>query len=111
MDVFLTPLFSNWLPRFCNDFYVGGGGYSTTFNKKRLSRVAKDLNLEYAFAPSIGATWYSTPEQFRIAGYLSTFLMGYLAKEEFTQPEREGKAGTMLVNLIKSFFHTQLRYS
>lgn len=27
MDVFLTPLFSKWLPRKCNDFYVGRGGY------------------------------------------------------------------------------------
>lgn len=28
MDVFLTPLFSKWLPNNCNDFYVGRGGYS-----------------------------------------------------------------------------------
>ena len=27
MDVFLTPLFARWLPRNCNDFYVGRGGY------------------------------------------------------------------------------------
>lgn len=27
MDVFLTPLFAKWLPRQCNDFYVGRGGY------------------------------------------------------------------------------------
>lgn len=27
MDVFLTPLFSKWLPRNCSDFYVGRGGY------------------------------------------------------------------------------------
>jgi hypothetical protein len=96
MDVFLTPLFGTWLPKNCNDFYAGGGGYSTDFNDKRLSRVAKELNLEYAHSKNIGSTWYSTPDQFRIAGYLSSFLMAYLAKEEFTQAERDGKTGVIM---------------
>ena len=38
MDVFLTPLFGQWLPRHCNDFYVGRGGYSSPFNERRLRR-------------------------------------------------------------------------
>jgi hypothetical protein len=97
MDVFLTPLFSTWLPKYCNDFYAGQGGYSDNFNDKRLSRVAKRINLEYPYLRNIGSTWYSTPAQFRIAGYLSSYLMAYLAKEEFTQAEREGKTGVMLV--------------
>jgi hypothetical protein len=96
MDVFLTPLFGTWLPKNCNDFYAGGGGYSTDFNDRRLRRIARDLTLEYAHAKNIGSTWYSTPDQFRIASYLSSFLMGYLAKEEFTQAERDGKTGVTM---------------
>ena len=57
MDVFLTPLFSLWLPRYCNDFYVGRGAYSTTFNVKRLKRIAENLGLEHAGIQNLGSTW------------------------------------------------------
>ncbi|MEI6431891.1 MAG: hypothetical protein WCP07_06895, partial [bacterium] len=50
MDVFLTPLFSKWLPKSCNDFVVGGGAYSENFNRKRLKRIALDLGMEHAGA-------------------------------------------------------------
>jgi hypothetical protein len=96
MDVFLTPLFGRWLPRYCNDFYVGRGGYSSEFNSKRFPRIAKDLGFEYAGRHNLGSTWYSTPEQFRIVAYLTLFGMAYVANEEFTKPEREGKVGTIL---------------
>jgi hypothetical protein len=96
MDVFLTPLFANWLPRHCNDFCVGRGGYSSNFSEKRLRRVAKDLNLKYAGIWNLGSTWYSTPHQFRMVSYLTLFGMAYLSSEEFAQPEREGKVGTIL---------------
>jgi len=59
IDVFLTPLFGQWLPRYCNDFYVGRGGYSTSFNKKRLNRIAESLNLKYSNMMNLGSTWYS----------------------------------------------------
>lgn len=96
MDVFLTPLFAQWTPKHCNDFYTGGGGYSTEFNTNRFRRINKDLGLEYGSIGSIGSSWYSTPEQFRIASYLSVVAMGYLAFEEFSQMERENKLGTLL---------------
>jgi hypothetical protein len=96
MDVFLTPLFAKWLPRNCNDFYVGRGGYSTTFNVKRLERVARNLGLQFAAESNLGSTWYSTPDQFRFISYLTLFGMSYLTEEEFSQPEREGKVGVML---------------
>jgi hypothetical protein len=99
MDVFLTPLFGQWLPRYCNDFYVGGGGYSSTFNSKRFRRVAKDLGFEYADKHNLGSTWYGTPDQFRLVSYLTLFGMAYMASEEFSQPEREGKVGVILVSL------------
>lgn len=57
MDVFLTPLFAKWLPRYCNDFVVGGGAYSNQFNMKRLQRIAKNINLESAFEWNLGSTW------------------------------------------------------
>jgi hypothetical protein len=96
MDVFMTPLFSKWLPKHCNDFVVGGGGYSDQFNAKRLKRIANDLKFEHAGQLNLGSTWFSTPDQFRIVSYLTLFGMAYIGKEEFTLPEREGKAGTEL---------------
>jgi len=95
MDVFLTPFFSKWLPINCG-FYVGRGGFSHDFNDKRFKRVAHELKLGYAGSRNLGSTWYSTPAQFRIVSYLTLFGMAYLSVEEFTQPEREGKAGTLL---------------
>jgi hypothetical protein len=79
MDVFLTPLFAQWLPRHCNDFYVGRGGYSTSFNTKRFQRIAKNLNLNYGHMHNLGSTWYSTPEQFRLVSYLTLFGMVVLS--------------------------------
>ena len=54
MDVFLTPLFSKWLPENCNDFAVGGGGYSDEFNKNRLTRIAHSLELKHAGVLNLG---------------------------------------------------------
>jgi hypothetical protein len=54
MDVFLTPLFAKWLPRYCNDFYVGRGGYSNTFNSKRFKRIASNIGLSYAGQNNLG---------------------------------------------------------
>ena len=96
MDVFMTPLFSKWLPKHCNDFVVGGGAYSDNFNAKRLKRIASDLNFQHAGKRNLGSTWISTPDQFRIVSYLTLFGMAYIGKEEFSLLEREGKAGTEL---------------
>jgi hypothetical protein len=54
MDVFLTPTLGTWLPRYCNDFVVGGGGYSTTFNRKRLNRIANDMRLKHGGWSNLG---------------------------------------------------------
>lgn len=96
MDVFLTPLFATWLPRHCNDFCVGRGGYSTTFNANKFARIAQNLKLKYAGEQNLGSTWYSTPAQFRLVAYLTLFGMAYLSSEEFSQTEREGKLGVLL---------------
>lgn len=97
MDVFLTPLFAKWLPNHCNDFNVGSGAFYTSFNEKRLSHAAKRLGLEYVFKMrNLGSTWYSTPDQIRLVSYLTMCTMVYLAIEEFTQVEREGRLGNLL---------------
>ncbi|CAF0722230.1 unnamed protein product [Brachionus calyciflorus] len=96
MDVFLTPLFAKWLPKKCNDFYVGRGGYSNIYNSKKLKRIAKGYGLESAEIWNLGSTWYSTPEQFRLVSYLTLFGMAALSKDEFSQPERELKLGVLL---------------
>lgn len=57
MDVFLTPLFGKWIPRNCNDFYVGRGGFSSPFNINRLNRIAKELNFYTASQENLGSTW------------------------------------------------------
>jgi hypothetical protein len=95
MDVFLSPTMAKWLPRYCNDFYVGRSGYSHTFNRNRLKRVANNLGLSHANDDNLGSTWYSTPSQFRIVSYLTLFNMMYLAEEEFTTADKTGKVGTV----------------
>jgi hypothetical protein len=95
MDVFLTPALAKWLPVHCNDFYVGGGAYGNAFNRKRLSRIARNMGLQHAHRDNLGSTWISTPEQFRIVSYLTLIGMAYLAAEEFTEPERRGQVGTI----------------
>lgn len=96
MDVFLTPLFATWLPRHCNDFNVGGGAFSTEFNARKLTRIAKNLKLKHAGKKNMGSTWYSTPAQFRLVSYLTLFGMAYLSSEEFAPPVRQGILGTLL---------------
>ena len=87
----MTPLYAKWLPYNCNDFYVGGGGYSDTFNMKRLNRISSNLKLNYANVGNLGSTWYSTPEQIRLVSYLTIVSMLYLSNEEFSPPEKSFK--------------------
>jgi hypothetical protein len=54
MDVFLTPKLGTWLPRYCNDFVVGGGAYSNKFNRKRLHRIATGMGLKHGQWSNLG---------------------------------------------------------
>jgi hypothetical protein len=96
---------SKWIPRFCNDFYAGRGGYSTEFNNKRMQRISMNLGLNNANIPNLGSSWLSTPHQFRIAGFLSSFFMAYLKNEEFTEPE---KSSSNQINFSNKFLSFQI---
>lgn len=56
LDVFLTPYFGRFVP-LNNTLIVGGGGYSTAFNTRRLRRIAANMNWQYANLTNIGSTW------------------------------------------------------
>lgn len=99
MDVFLTPFFGKWLPRKCDLFHVGRGGYSSKFNENRLRRIANDLGLKFGNQSNLGSTWYSNVDQFRLVSYLTLVGMVYVSEEEFSPPEREGR------NNLKNIFH------
>ena len=96
MDVFLTPLFAKWLPLNCNDFITGSGGYSHDFNMKRIRKAANLMNLKFGEIRNLGSTWYSTPAQFRLVSYLTLVSMAYINSEEFSEPERQARVGTIL---------------
>ena len=63
---------------------------------KRLKKAAKLMNLEFGEIRNLGSTWYSTPAQFRIVSYYTLVSMIYISNEEFSEPERQGKVGTIL---------------
>ena len=96
MDVFLTPFFAKWLPLNCFDFITGMGGYSHDFNMKRLRKAGKLMGLKFKEVRNLGSTWISTPKQFRLVSYLTLVSMCYINSEEFSQPERDQKVGTIL---------------
>jgi len=56
LDCFLTKNFAFYIP-YKNSLLVGHGGYSTTFNNKRLQRIAHDMNWQYSNKSSLGSTW------------------------------------------------------
>ena len=93
LDVFLTPMFARWQTRLCNNFYVGRGAYSHTFNTKRLRRIAYNMGFQYKYMENLGSTWYSNPGNFRLGAYLTLMSMVYISNEEFSPTERQGKLG------------------
>ena len=63
---------------------------------KRLKKAGKLMGLKFAEVRNLGSTWYSTPNQFRYVSYLTLVSMAYINSEEFSEPERDGKAGVQL---------------
>ena len=56
LDCFLTENFAHYVP-YDQTVIVGHGGYSTSFNSKRLGRIAHDMNWMYANKSGLGSTW------------------------------------------------------
>ena len=75
---------------------TGGGGYGTNFNRRKLKRIARDMNFSYADVSGMGSTWYgSAYDGFQVADRTLDGML-WLALYEFATPERESKLGTMM---------------
>jgi len=95
IDVFITRNFSVYLPD-NSSILVGLGGYGTTYNRRKLARIARDMNFMYANMSGMGSTWYGPPESALLIANLTLHGMLHLAINEFCQAERENKVGTIL---------------
>ena len=63
---------------------------------RRIRKAAKLMNLEFGEIRNLGSTWFSTPAQFRLVSYFTLLSMTYISGEEFSEPERQEKVGTIL---------------
>ncbi|KAF0705782.1 Aste57867_6939 [Aphanomyces stellatus] len=91
IDVFLTPAFSKWHP---NKMIIGGGGYQTADNSKRLDRISADMGLVTNNLHSVGSTWYGPTELVRDCAKLTVKAMKHLHENEFTAEEKSDEYGT-----------------
>ena len=57
IDIFITRQFANYIPTRLKTLLFGHGGYSTTFNTRRLGRIARDMGWMYQNLINIGSTW------------------------------------------------------
>ncbi|CAF0768920.1 unnamed protein product [Didymodactylos carnosus] len=94
-DIFLTRNFSNYIPE-NSSILVGLGGYGTDYNRRKLRRIARDMNLMYKNMSGMGSTWLGPPYSAYLIANLTLDCMLYLAINEFSAPERDGKVGTIL---------------
>jgi hypothetical protein len=56
-DVFIYRHFGGYIPQNCT-FITGGGGYGTNFNRRKLGRIAHDMDFAYANISGMGSTWF-----------------------------------------------------
>ncbi|CAF0823464.1 unnamed protein product [Adineta ricciae] len=94
-DTFLTKNFGNFTP-YNDTMLIGQGGYSTTFTENRLRRIAQNMNWLYANVSNLGSTWYGPPHIAQKIANRSMDAILYLAINEFTPAERQGKVGVAL---------------
>ncbi|CAF0768936.1 unnamed protein product [Didymodactylos carnosus] len=95
IDIFITRNFSKYVPDPCI-LLTGGGGYGTDYNRRKLRRIAKDMELMHLNISGMGSTWYGPPYSAYLIANLTLDSMLYLAINEFSGPERDGKVGTIL---------------
>ena len=56
LDVFVYRHFATYIPKNCT-FITGGGGYGTDFNRRKLKRIARDMEFAHAGLSGMGSTW------------------------------------------------------
>ena len=56
LDVFVYRHFATYIPQNCA-FITGGGGYGTDFNRRKLKRIARDMDFAHAGVSGMGSTW------------------------------------------------------
>jgi hypothetical protein len=116
LDVFLAQPFAVNIPK-KGTLLIGQGGYSTSFNSARLKRIASNMNWTYSNLNNIGSTWfvqrfiyldchelpssrYGSPVLAQRTANFTLHAMAYLSANEFTTPERLGKLGVQVNELV-----------
>ena len=56
LDVFIYRHFATYIPQNCT-LLTGGGGYGTDFNRRKLKRIARDMNFSHVGLSGMGSTW------------------------------------------------------
>lgn len=56
LDVFVYRHFATYIPKNCT-FITGGGGYGTDFNRRKLKRIARDMEFAHTGVSGMGSTW------------------------------------------------------
>jgi hypothetical protein len=92
---------------------TGGGGYGTDFNRRKLKRIARDMNYVHPGVSGMGSTWFVLYLSRKRICYVFYFRYGsahdayvvanhtlhgmlWLAQYEFATPERDSKLGTLM---------------
>ncbi|CAF1188022.1 unnamed protein product [Didymodactylos carnosus] len=90
IDSFLTPQFANYIPFYCT-FQIGQGGYSDSYNIRKLHRLSYSIGLNYSHLVNIGSTWYGNPSKCLLVARLGLWISIWLAEQEFTEYEKSPK--------------------
>ncbi|CAF1083831.1 unnamed protein product [Rotaria sp. Silwood1] len=95
IDVFIYRHFAKYIPQNCT-LLTGGGGYGTDFNRRKLGRIARDMEFAHIGLSGMGSTWYGSPRDGYLVANQTLHAMLWLAQYEFAIPERESKLGTLM---------------
>ncbi|CAF3350277.1 unnamed protein product [Rotaria socialis] len=95
IDVFIYRHFGHYIPANCT-LITGGGGYGTDFNRRKLRRIARDMDFAHVGLSGMGSTWYGSAYDGYLVANQTLNGMLWLAQYEFATPERESKLGTLM---------------
>ncbi|CAF0986309.1 unnamed protein product [Didymodactylos carnosus] len=95
IDVFLTKEFANYIP-IKSSMIVGEGMYGTTYNRLKLYRIARSIDLMSTNISDMSSTWYGSPTMIHLISDLTLDCMLHLAIHEFARAERDNQVGRIL---------------